>query len=111
LGVRVTANGVKAFVLNYRFDGRQRQDTIGRWPEWSVVAAIKEARQLRQRIDRGEDPLAAKEAAREAAKPKPEPAPEKTIAEVLDEFMTSHVEKRLRQPRNYRYALIKLVKP
>src|SRR5437868_8332065 len=58
LGVRVTANGVKAFVLNYRFDGRQRQDTIGRWPEWSVVAAIKEARQLRQRIDRGEDPLA-----------------------------------------------------
>src|SRR5438067_2549421 len=96
LGVYVTSNGVKAIYLNYRFDGKQRRDTIGRWPDWSVVAAVKEARNLRQQIDRGDDPLTAKQAAREAARPQPKPPAQKTVAEVLDEFLAGYVEKRLR---------------
>jgi integrase len=56
-GVRVTAGGVRSFVINYRVVHRERRYTIGVYPDWSVINAVKEARTLRQRIDRGEDPL------------------------------------------------------
>jgi integrase len=57
-GLRVTAAGAKAFVLNYRSAGQERRLTIGGFPNWSVSRARGEARELRVRIDRGEDPLA-----------------------------------------------------
>jgi integrase len=110
-GVVVTAGGVKSFALNYRIGQRQRRFTIGRWPEWTVVAAVREARLLRQRIDRGDDPLAAREKVREAARPQPEPEPVKTVAAVLDDFLANHVDKKLRDARHYRYALLELVMP
>jgi integrase len=56
-GIRVTAAGVRSFVMNYSIARRERRYTIGRWPDWSVLRAVKEARDLRQRIDRGENPL------------------------------------------------------
>ena len=56
-GVRVTAGGSRAFVLNYRLRGREHRYTIGAWPDWSALKAVREARNLRQRIDRGENPL------------------------------------------------------
>src|SRR5712692_9380858 len=82
--VRVTKDGAKAFVMDYRFGGRQRRYTIGRWPEWTALLAVREARELRQRIDRGDDPLGERKA---AAKLLPEPEPVKTVADVLDEFV------------------------
>ena len=57
-GVRVTAAGARAFVLNYRLRGREHRFTIGAWPDWSALKAVREARNLRQRIDRGENPIA-----------------------------------------------------
>jgi len=56
-GVRVSSGGVKSFVLNYRIKLRERRYTIGQHPDWTVLDAVNEARKLRQRIDRGEDPL------------------------------------------------------
>ena len=56
-GVRVTAAGARAFVLNYRLRGREHRFTIGAWPDWSALKAVREARDLRQRVDRGENPL------------------------------------------------------
>ena len=58
LGLRVTAADRRAFVLNYRTNGRERRFTIGSWPEWSATAARERAKELRQDIDRGDDPLA-----------------------------------------------------
>ena len=58
--VRVTAGGIKSFTLNYTVDGRERRMTIGKWPVWSATAARQRARELRQRVDRGIDPLAEK---------------------------------------------------
>jgi len=107
-GVRVTAAGVRSFVLNYRLNGREARLTLGRWPDWSAVRAVREARELRQRIDRGDDPLAERKAARAVVA---EPEPEKTIAAVIDEFVAGYVEKRLRAPRNYVQAFERLVKP
>src|SRR5262245_42778814 len=47
-GVRVTAAGSRAFILNYRLRGREYRFTIGGWPDWSALKAVREARGLRQ---------------------------------------------------------------
>lgn len=57
-GVRVTAAGTKAFIVNYRVDSRERRITIGSYPDWSAAAARKEAISIKRSVDRGEDPMA-----------------------------------------------------
>ncbi len=60
-GIRITANGAKSFILNYRnADGRDRRITIGTYGphEWSVEAARKRAGALKKKVSLGEDPLA-----------------------------------------------------
>ena len=79
-GVVVTAAGTRSFVLNYRIAGRERRYTIGRAGLWPVPKAIKAARELRQQIDRGDDPLVARE-------PKAAPPKEPTVAELFDTWL------------------------
>jgi integrase len=103
-GVRVTAAGARAFVLNYRLRGREYRFTIGAWPDWSALKAVREARDLRQRIDRGENPL-------DGRAPAPATA---SVAAVLDEFVARYVRKQpLRQSTvdAYESAFARLVKP
>src|SRR5215471_348882 len=50
-GVRVTAAGARAFVLNYRIRGSEYRYTIGACSDWSVLRAVRVARDLRQRVD------------------------------------------------------------
>src|SRR6266568_1761088 len=89
-GVRVTAAGARAFVLNYRLRGREHRFTIGAWPDWSVLKAVREARNLRQRVDRGENPL-------EDRTPPPKT---KTVSNVLDDFVTRYVRNNERPLRS-----------
>lgn len=56
-GLRITAAGNRSFVFNYRVKGRERRITIGHYPTWTVLAARKQAEQLRRQIDLGFDPL------------------------------------------------------
>jgi integrase len=102
-GVRVTANGTKSFIINYRLRHREYRYTIGTFPDWSVLKAVHEARLLRQRIDRGENPL-------DDRAPVPT---SKTVAAVLDEFVARYVEKeaKLRSADLIRRAFDQLVKP
>ena len=65
-GVRTTAAGAKAFVLNYYVAGQERRYTIGGWPTWSVSQAREKARELKRLIEAGGDPLADRIAEREA---------------------------------------------
>jgi integrase len=103
-GVRVTASGARAFILNYRLRGRERRFTIGAWPDWSALKAVREARNLRQRVDRGEDPLTDRA-----------PVPDaKSVSGVIDDFMTRYVrnkERPLRSADQIRSAFERLVKP
>ncbi|SFD29484.1 tyrosine-type recombinase/integrase [Tropicimonas isoalkanivorans] len=62
----VQPSGTKTFVLNYRVSGRQRRYTIGRWPDWTVVAARERAKELRREMEAGRDPLSSREETREA---------------------------------------------
>ena len=103
-GVRVTAAGVRSFILNYRHQGKEKRMTIGQWPTWSALQAVKEARTLRQRIDRGEDPLATRHA-------RPAPAGT-TVNEALDRFVAGHVlAQGHRQGKDTIRILDRLVRP
>ncbi|MFN3076365.1 MAG: tyrosine-type recombinase/integrase [Alphaproteobacteria bacterium] len=60
-GLRVTAAGVKAYVLSYRFDGRKRLLTIGKHGSpWACEEARIKATSLLRDITQGIDPLEAK---------------------------------------------------
>ncbi|MGH7076156.1 MAG: tyrosine-type recombinase/integrase [Stellaceae bacterium] len=99
-GVRVTPNGTKAFVLDYRFQRKQYRITIGRFPDWSALRAVRRGRELRQQVDRGENPLK-----------QLEPAPRvRTIGAMLDDFMAQHATK-LRTRGEYHDTFERLVKP
>jgi integrase len=84
-GLRITPNGVRAFILNYRTrSGRMRRYTIGQMPEWNVIAARNEAKDLKRKIERGDDPLAAIRADREAP----------TVADMCQRFIEEHLPKK-----------------
>jgi integrase len=102
-GVRVTAGGAKSFVMNYRIKGREYRYTIGAYPDWSALRAVREARNLRQRIDRGENPL-------DDRAPIPK---NNTVSGVLDDFLSRYVEReaKLRSGPSIKRAFEQLVKP
>jgi integrase len=97
-GVRITANGSRSFVLNYSLNGKEHRYTIGSTATWNVTEAVREARQLRQRIDRGEDPMS--KPVRVEAK--------KTVGEILDLFLK---RSRLKRPDHYSSVFERFVKP
>src|SRR5262245_9010761 len=81
-GVRCTHAGAKSFVLNYRTkDGTERRYTIGRWPEWSLVAARDEAKELKAQVAKGRDPV------REGKELRQSP----TIADLAERFREEHL--------------------
>lgn len=61
-GVRITAKGSVAFVLNYSFKGRERRITIGKHPTFTVLAARKQCEQFKLEVAQGTDPLERKQA-------------------------------------------------
>jgi integrase len=83
-GVRVTAAGAIAFVINYRSAGRERRLTIGSFPDWTVSAARERARELKRRIDVGEDPMA--ERHRERSAP--------TVADLAVRYLAEHAPRK-----------------
>ena len=67
LGLRTTANGVKAFVYNFRTGrGQQRRITLGKWPVITATAARIRARDFATKVHLGEDPLEQKQTERAA---------------------------------------------
>ena len=100
--VRITAAGARAFVVNYRAAGRERRYTIGSFPDWSTAAARKEAAELKQRIDRGEDPMGERHDERAAP----------TVGELIDRFAADYLpKKRESTRRDYLAMLENIVRP
>ena len=83
-GVRVTSAGATSFILNYRAAGRERRITIGSCSDWKTTAAREHAKQLKKRIDLGEDPMGDRHAEREAP----------TVEDLADRFIKEHLPKR-----------------
>ena len=55
-GVRVTDRGSKTFILRYRFGGRRRRLTLGRYQVLSLATARKVALEQLGETNKGEDP-------------------------------------------------------
>lgn len=102
-GVRVTAAGARAFILNYRTKaGRERRYTIGSPPVWNVPAARAEAASLRRKIDQGEDPMAEIQAGREAP----------TVGELCDRFEKDYLPKKSEKTQDdYKRYIAKDIRP
>lgn len=56
LGLRVTANGAKAYMFQAKLNGSAIRVTIGAPETWSIQDAQAEARRLKVMIDNGQDP-------------------------------------------------------
>src|SRR5262245_28163426 len=103
-GCRVTAQGARSFVINYRrkSDGVERRYTIGSWPSWSVRAARDEAKRLRRDVDGGGDPVSEARAMREAP----------NVHDLIERFQTEHIARRRAGSQvGYRIVLTKYIAP
>jgi len=101
-GLVVYRSGGLAFVLMYRAAKRKRLYTIGRWPEWSVVAARERARLLRREVSAGQDPQTERVAQRDAP----------GIADLVDRYQREHLPRLSeRNAADQRSMLEKLVLP
>lgn len=63
-GVRITANGVRTYIVEKRLKGRSKRISIGRHGVLTVDQGRKKAQQLLAEISVGEDPLAKRRAER-----------------------------------------------
>jgi integrase len=80
-GVRVYSTGTRSWFFNYHLNGREGRKTIGEFPTWSADAARAEAKALRQRVGRGEDP--AVETRERATAP--------TVQDLVDRYIEDHL--------------------
>ena len=100
--IRILASGNRCFSLDYRFAGRQRRMTIGRWPEWTVTAARERARDLRRMIDEGGDPLGTRGELREAPR----------FSDMIDRYLVEHIPHLAKTNASDQQSMLtKLVKP
>lgn len=77
-------DGAKSFFVNYRVDGREKRFTIGSYPDWSVAAARAEAKELRRKIDKGEDPAKERKDRRDAP----------TVRDLAERYKEEHLPKK-----------------
>jgi integrase len=103
LALRVTANGARSWVLNYRTkDGRSRRATIGSLDDWTLAQARGRAREMRRDVDLGADPVGEVRAERRA----------ETVGELCDRFVAEHLpRKRPTTARGYRTVIELYIRP
>jgi integrase len=87
---RAHPEGARTFLLSYWINGSERRYRIGSWPDWSVTAARAEAKAVRQRIDRGEDPASERREQREAP----------TMVELAERYRSEHLPRKSEQSQH-----------
>jgi integrase len=93
---RTNPNGARTFVLSYWINGSERRFRIGSWPDWSATAARAEAKEIRQRVDRGEDPARDRRERREAP----------TMADLAVRYRVEHLPRKSRQSQHNDVVMI-----
>ena len=64
LALQVTATGARSWVFRYRHNGRRREAGMGPFPDVPLAKAREYAREARDMLRRGVDPIAERQAAR-----------------------------------------------
>jgi integrase len=90
LALRIRAGGSRKYVFFYRLGGRQLKYTIGDATAWTLDEARAEARRLRVKVDRGENPGAEKTERTEANR--------LILSSVVDDYLA--VKARVMRPRS-----------
>jgi len=101
LGIRITDNNAKSFVLRYVINGRERKYTLGGYPALSYSAARDMAIQVKGEITKGHDPLderqaihntpTVKELAEDFLKAKEKVLRPRTMKDYRDFFFKKHI--------------------
>jgi integrase len=73
--------GSRSFIFIYSLHGQPSRVRIGAYPTWSVEAARLEAKDLRKRVDRGEDPAQKRRDERDAP----------TVDELAQRYIDDHL--------------------
>jgi integrase len=80
--LRVTSAGVKSWTLVYRYQGRVRRWTLGRYPDLSLADARDKAADARRDIAHGGDPAGEKQLRRHAP----------TVADIVQQYLTLYAK-------------------
>lgn len=100
-GVRVTRDGVRTYVVDYRVNGRTRRQTLGRADVLLLSHARELARDALRRVAVGEDPQAEKTANREVS----------SFADLVERFIdATGVTKAAKTVHEYRRILAAEIK-
>ncbi len=102
-GMRVWPSGLKVFTLKYRFHGRQRWATLGRFGEITVDEARLKAYRFRGVVAEGQDPMAILHARKTA------PTMQKLADQFIEEYVATHV--RASTARMYKSLTEKFIVP
>jgi len=81
-GVRARKSGAKSYIVQYRFEGRQRKYTIGKCESMAPSHARREAAQILSMVNRGIDPAAMKQERRAAP----------TLKEFSETYLTEYAQ-------------------
>jgi integrase len=92
LALRVTDNGGKSWCAFYRFNGRLRRFTIGRYPAIKPAQARREAQAALERMREGTDPADEKRARRSQRDPATD-----TFATVAADYLERYAKPNLRK--------------
>jgi integrase len=92
LALRITDNGGKSWCAFYRFKGRLRRFTIGRYPAIKPAQARREAAAALERMREGVDPAEEKRARREMRTPETD-----TFGAVANDYLELHHRKNSRE--------------
>ena len=86
LGLRITPNNRKAFVLSYRVNGSKRLMTLGAYGTLTLDQARQKAIREKAKVIEGQDPLEARQEARQAP----------TMADLEQDYLDRHALKHKR---------------
>jgi integrase len=92
LALRITENSARSWCLFYRFKGRLRRFTIGRYPAMKPAQARREASAALERVREGVDPAEEKRARREMRTPETD-----TFGAVACDYLERHHRKNSRE--------------
>jgi integrase len=98
--LRITASGVKSFIVETRINGRVKRVTLGKYGNITAEEARKQAKSLLGRVARGDDPIAEKKTKKINAM---------TLRQVLDDYLKARKDLKPRTLNDYHSVLREVV--
>ncbi len=90
MGIRIFPSGVKSFIFMYRFDGKARMMTIGKYPQVGLASARSKAVHAKEKLLKGIDP------GQELIKEKKADRDAFTVKDLVEEYLEKWAKPRKR---------------